>query len=158
MKRISFDYIVKAVISITGAELGRLMTLSRLHYDGKCRAAREHGGFLYGLCNQWIMHNHDRFVDFPRFEFARDLSPFALDESGSFTELRGLLNLDVEITLTPFEIGELESMYCSGSVPVPTRSMNLTSQFTGILVECSVEYDRIVEPIVNPTPIAATGV
>jgi len=138
MKRTGFDYRILATISITGAELGRLMTLSRLHYDGKCRAARENGGLLCGLCNQWIFHNDGE----------KKLSPSLLDESLQDKEPApksyGVdLLLSVEVTLTFAEldllakIGEGEQFYNS---PAP---MMLTMQFRGLMHECENEHHRI---------------
>lgn len=148
MRRTGFDYRVMATVSITGAELGRLMTLSRLHYDGKCRAARESGGLLYGLCNQWAMHND------------KQVSPAFLDEAlqdkAPNQSCGADLLLPVEVLLTFAEldllakIGEGEQFYCRGGDKSPT-SMMLTMQFRGVMHECNAEYTRI-----NPSPPAAT--
>ena len=136
MKRISFDYTVKAVVSFTGAELGRFMAISNLHYDGACRAAGSVGGFLYGFCIQWLSHNQDKLAEF--------------DSISSFQKMSGgLLELTVEVVVVPRELGllakiaELESLYCSRPVTVGIQSMRLSERVTAIFNECSVEYDRI---------------
>lgn len=54
MKLTEFDYEVFAMIRINGHELGRLSALSQKHYDGRCKAAGQLGGFLYGFIQQWI--------------------------------------------------------------------------------------------------------
>lgn len=144
MKRASFDYKVLAMISITGTELGRLIALSRLHYDGKCRAAGMQGGFLYGMCNQWACHVASIIKGIPiRWE-----CPASLDEDLKQGIPDEQKRMSVEVTLTWSEldllakIGEGEEFYCqNGKTP-----MMLTMQFQGIMRECVEEYTRI-----NPT-------
>ena len=57
MRRNGFDYEVCLMVEISGKELLFLQQLSERHYDGACRAAGAHGGFLYGFINQWKFGN-----------------------------------------------------------------------------------------------------
>lgn len=54
MQQVCFEYNVNITFTITGRELLRLKDLSQRHYDDKCRAAGQHGGFLFGFINQWL--------------------------------------------------------------------------------------------------------
>jgi hypothetical protein len=54
MLRTGFIADVKAYISFTAADIELLMSLAKRHYDYKCKAAGECGGFIYGLNNQLI--------------------------------------------------------------------------------------------------------
>jgi hypothetical protein len=64
MKRDSFSYDVNAEVLFTSEEVKNLMECSVTHYDDKCWRAGQHGGFLFGLNN--------RFVVFPAEEGAED--------------------------------------------------------------------------------------
>jgi len=45
----SFHAIIQAEIEFTREELDQLTKLSEAHYDGRCKAAGQLGGFLYGI-------------------------------------------------------------------------------------------------------------
>ena len=45
-------FTVGFVIEMDGKDLNVLQALSQRHYDGKCKAASEQGGFLYGMFNR----------------------------------------------------------------------------------------------------------
>lgn len=55
MKHTGFDYEVSVMVTMTGNEVTHLMGLASRHYDRKCRAAGEQGGFLYGFMNHWSL-------------------------------------------------------------------------------------------------------
>ena len=147
MKRTGFDYRILATFTITGAELGRLITLSRLHYDGLCRMAGVQGGFLYGLCNQWAFHNADK----NRSVFCHWESPASLDEAKSeMTQAELALSTEVSVSTRELDIlakiGEGEQFYCHGGDNAP-KPMMLTMQFVGMLRECVDEFNRISPPV-----------
>lgn len=52
MKQQEFHYKVEVVLEFTKDELDHLIRLSERHYDGKCKAASQQGGFLYGIRNR----------------------------------------------------------------------------------------------------------
>jgi hypothetical protein len=55
MKRDSFSYEVNSEVFFTPEEIKNLMHCSVTHYDYKCKAAGQHGGFLYGLNNRFVL-------------------------------------------------------------------------------------------------------
>ena len=55
MKRDSFSYDVNAEVLFTVEEIKNMMHCSVTHYDYKCKAAGQHGGFLYGLNNRFVI-------------------------------------------------------------------------------------------------------
>lgn len=55
MKLTGFDYDVITLVTMSGHEVIRLMGLADGHYDRKCKAAGEQGGFLYGFMNNWSL-------------------------------------------------------------------------------------------------------
>ena len=55
MKLTGFDYDVIALVTMSGHEVLHLMGLADRHYDRKCKAAGEQGGFLYGFMNHWSL-------------------------------------------------------------------------------------------------------
>lgn len=57
MQHDGYYYRVECMLTLTGAELKKLMDSSRHHYDGVCKAASNLGGFLYGTANRFIFHN-----------------------------------------------------------------------------------------------------
>lgn len=158
MKRTGFDYRILATFTITGAELGRLITLSRLHYDGLCRMAGVQGGFLYGLCNQWAFHNADK----NKSVFCHWESPASLDEHANPRAKAVMsaeeLALSTEVSVSSREldilakIGEGEQFYCHSWTPSgddAPKPMMLTMQFVGMLRECAAEFNRI-SPLATP--------
>jgi len=54
MKHISFNYKVITNFTLTEAELDHLLLIASHHYDGKCKAAGEVGGFIYGWKNMLL--------------------------------------------------------------------------------------------------------
>jgi len=44
--------IVHADVHFTRLEIHQLLDLSKKHYDGRCKAASQHGGILYGWNNR----------------------------------------------------------------------------------------------------------
>jgi len=55
----SLHAVIEADVQFTRLDIHQLMDLSKHHYDGKCKAAGQHGGFLYGLdkmldCNAYV--------------------------------------------------------------------------------------------------------
>ena len=59
MKRDSFSYDVNAELLFTAKEVKNMMHCSVTHYDHKCWAAGQHGGFLYGLNNRFVVFPED---------------------------------------------------------------------------------------------------
>ena len=55
MKRDSFSYEVNAEVFFTAKEVKNMMHCSVTHYDGVCQDAGQHGGFLYGLNNRFVV-------------------------------------------------------------------------------------------------------
>lgn len=51
MRPVKFVYDVRTVIAFSRQELNCLLACSERHYDGVCKAAGRHGGFLYGYQN-----------------------------------------------------------------------------------------------------------
>lgn len=51
MKFLGFKYDVNVDLEFTEKEIDHLAHLSRRHYDGRCKAASQNGGFLYGMMN-----------------------------------------------------------------------------------------------------------
>jgi hypothetical protein len=51
MKFQEFSYEVRAEIVLDACEVAYLRSLAAHHYDAKCRAAAESGGFLFGWMN-----------------------------------------------------------------------------------------------------------
>lgn len=45
----SLHAVIEADVHFTREEIHELVRLSKQHYDGLCKAASQHGGFLYGL-------------------------------------------------------------------------------------------------------------
>ncbi len=52
MKRNGYAYAVSVVVELTKEELDICLDCSARHYDGRCKAAGQQGGFLYGFKNQ----------------------------------------------------------------------------------------------------------
>ena len=52
MKQKEFEYLVKVNVEMSNAEITQLAAVATLHYDHKCKAAGQEGGFLYGFCNK----------------------------------------------------------------------------------------------------------
>jgi hypothetical protein len=55
MKRDSFSYDVNAEVLFTASEVKNMMHCSVTHYDHVCWMAGQHGGFLYGLNNRFVV-------------------------------------------------------------------------------------------------------
>lgn len=54
MAKISdFWFRVEIDLELTRAEVEHLVTCSKVHYDHKCKAAAEYGGFIYGWRNHF---------------------------------------------------------------------------------------------------------
>lgn len=49
---------IKATIALSGRELDLLEDWAERHYDGRCRAAIHHGGFLYGFIQEWTAEHN----------------------------------------------------------------------------------------------------
>ena len=115
MKLTGFDYDVSVLVTMTGHEIARLMKLSKSHYDGKCKAAGNHGGFLYGFMNRWDMS-----------------PPVDLDE-------------EIELMMTGHELGTLGKIgEAESPADYPNGSSGgFTLQFSIILESRMAEYHRI---------------
>lgn len=64
MKREEFIYQVHAEMIFTPKEVTNMMLCSKHHYDDKCKMAGEHGGFLYGMNNVFVVFMEDRDDDY----------------------------------------------------------------------------------------------
>ncbi len=53
MQQTTYWYLVEVNIEFSLAEIEHLIFLGNGHYDGKCKAAGKHGGFLYGMRNMF---------------------------------------------------------------------------------------------------------
>lgn len=51
MKFVKMVYSPKCLVSFTKEDVEVLLECSRRHYDGRCKAAGQVGGFLYGIKN-----------------------------------------------------------------------------------------------------------
>jgi len=56
MKFKEFGYQVEAEVEFTRDELVQLQELAKRHYDGRCKAAAEQGGLIYGMINLLFDH------------------------------------------------------------------------------------------------------
>jgi hypothetical protein len=58
MTTYGFQYRVEVKVLFTPEDIAHLLRLAFQHYDGKCRATAEKGGFLYGLNNMRSLNTH----------------------------------------------------------------------------------------------------
>ena len=100
MKHTGFDYVVKAEVTLTKAEVENIIELGGKHYDFKCMAACKYGGFIYGIKNRLLHFNDGNEEEITVHLMFRELDLMAkILEMGSPTEDEFYLGARISATL-----------------------------------------------------------
>lgn len=105
MIRTGFHYRVEAEVTFTGFDLAVMFELSRAHYDGRCQATFQQGGFGYGWLMQFLCDRvkNDSFslIDLALKNINEDLRGLKFDVTVTSSEIDRLRKIIEAAEYTP---------------------------------------------------------